>query len=58
MNSQRDFTRQRKLDVDLRKYRPCPCGSGKKFKFCCLEVTKTLQRRFSKPPMPGTNSYI
>lgn len=21
-------------------YSPCPCGSGKKFKFCCLEVVK------------------
>jgi len=20
----------------VRKYDPCPCGSGKKFKFCCF----------------------
>ncbi len=25
-------------------YSPCPCGSGKKFKFCCQEVLADLQR--------------
>lgn len=25
-------------------YSPCPCGSGKKFKFCCLDVVADLQR--------------
>ena len=24
------------------KYGPCPCGSGKKFKFCCYEKRETL----------------
>jgi uncharacterized protein YecA (UPF0149 family) len=29
----------RKRAKDARQaaaYRPCPCGSGKKFKFCCM----------------------
>jgi tetratricopeptide (TPR) repeat protein len=25
-------------------YAPCPCGSGKKFKFCCQDVVADLQR--------------
>ncbi|MFM7058364.1 MAG: SEC-C metal-binding domain-containing protein [Planctomycetota bacterium] len=25
-------------------YSPCPCGSGKKFKFCCQDVLADLQR--------------
>jgi Flp pilus assembly protein TadD len=25
-------------------YSPCPCGSGKKFKFCCQDVIADLQR--------------
>ena len=25
-------------------YSPCPCGSGKKFKFCCQDVVADLQR--------------
>src|SRR5688500_10669274 len=25
------------------KYEPCPCGSGKKFKFCCYEKRETLR---------------
>mgnify|MGYP002065498689 CR=1 FL=1 len=26
---------------------PCPCGSGRKFKHCCRDVVKTLERRLS-----------
>ncbi|MBW3541678.1 MAG: SEC-C domain-containing protein, partial [Planctomycetes bacterium] len=25
-------------------YEPCPCGSGKKFKFCCYEAAEEIQR--------------
>ena len=25
-------------------YQPCPCGSGKKFKFCCLEVADEMTK--------------
>ena len=25
------------------KYEPCPCGSGKKFKFCCYEKGAPLR---------------
>ena len=26
----------KKIGKEFDKYAPCPCGSGKKFKFCCL----------------------
>jgi hypothetical protein len=26
----------KKIFKDFNKYSPCPCGSGKKFKFCCM----------------------
>lgn len=31
----RDLTLKERLDMQVRKYSPCVCGSGKKFKFCC-----------------------
>ncbi len=33
----RDLTLKEKLDMQIRLYAPCGCGSGKKFKFCCKE---------------------
>ena len=31
----RDLTAKEAADMQIRKYSPCMCGSGKKFKFCC-----------------------
>lgn len=25
-------------------YGPCPCGSGKKFKFCCVDLAETMEK--------------
>ena len=30
------------MTVDL--YKPCPCGSGKKIKFCCRDIANDLER--------------
>lgn len=30
------------MAVDV--YKPCPCGSGKKFKFCCLDVADDMEK--------------
>ena len=27
---------------------PCPCGSGKKYKVCCLNASATQDRRFQR----------
>lgn len=31
----RDLTRIEELEMQIKLYAPCVCGSGKKFKFCC-----------------------
>jgi hypothetical protein len=31
----RDLTEKEKMEMQIRLYSPCACGSGKKFKFCC-----------------------
>jgi len=33
----RDLTKLEETTMQLRKYAPCGCGSGKKFKFCCYK---------------------
>ncbi|MEO7186326.1 MAG: tetratricopeptide repeat protein, partial [Rhodoferax sp.] len=33
-------------------YHPCPCGSGKKYKFCCLQKIET---QTSKPDQDALN---
>ena len=33
----RDETAKERADEQLTLYKPCPCGSGKRFKFCCNE---------------------
>lgn len=30
------------MSVDI--YAPCPCGSGKKFKFCCISISDEMER--------------
>lgn len=31
----RDLTAREQMEMQIRLYSPCVCGSGKKFKFCC-----------------------
>jgi hypothetical protein len=40
--------------IDENPYRPCPCGSGEKYKFCCLDKDRE-KRRTATPaiPFPG-----
>lgn len=33
----RDLTQLEKAHAEIKKYAPCACGSGKKFKFCCYK---------------------
>ena len=30
--------------MSQQNYRPCPCGSGKKVKFCCKELANDLDK--------------
>jgi tetratricopeptide (TPR) repeat protein len=41
--------------IDDNPYRPCPCGSGEKYKFCCLE--KDREKRRKTPPMSLVPGY-
>lgn len=31
----RDLTAKETMEMQIRLYNPCACGSGRKFKFCC-----------------------
>ena len=33
----RDLTAKERAEMQIRKYAPCGCGSGRKFKFCCYK---------------------
>lgn len=33
----RDMTVRNQRIIEITKYSPCYCGSGKKFKFCCYK---------------------
>lgn len=37
---QRDLTKVEQMEMEIKKYSPCACGSGKKFKFCCYAGAK------------------
>lgn len=41
---------------DIGRNHPCPCGSGKKYKFCCLGKTNT--KEFTHAPTSSLNSVI
>ena len=45
----------KKSDFDIDPYEPCPCGSGKKYKFCC--VAKTKDNRHGKWPIGTVALY-
>ncbi len=34
---QRDLSKTEAANMQIKKYSPCACGSGKKFKFCCFK---------------------
>jgi tetratricopeptide (TPR) repeat protein len=34
--------------MSLESYTPCPCGSGKKFKWCCEPIYKEIDRAFTQ----------
>lgn len=38
----RSLTEVEKAAAQIRLYSPCGCGSGKKFKFCCKDKTRTI----------------
>lgn len=45
----RDLTAKERFDKKIQMYRPCACGSGRKFRFCC----------FRKPaPEGGATSHV
>ncbi len=35
MPVRRELTHKEKMEMQIRLYAPCACGSGRKFKFCC-----------------------
>ena len=37
----------------LEPYSPCPCGSGKKFKFCCQPIHASLAKAFALQEQGG-----
>ena len=42
-------------DFEIEPYDPCPCGSGKKFKFCCAQTAKAVRR--GKYPIGTVAAY-
>jgi tetratricopeptide (TPR) repeat protein len=38
-------------------YRPCPCGSGEKYKFCCLERDREKLRKAPAAPLSLLPGY-
>ena len=46
----RDLTAKEWAEMQIRKYAPCGCGSGRKFKFCCYKpLAATLAAAKEKP---------
>lgn len=39
-------------------YSPCPCGSGKKYKFCCLAKDRDAAREASRPVVDDDVLYV
>ena len=40
---ERDLTKLEALNMEISKYSPCGCGSGKKFKFCCYKSKHSVE---------------
>ena len=34
------------MDLSVGPYDPCPCGSGKKYKFCCAQISKNRHGKY------------
>ena len=39
------------------RYDPCPCGSGKKYKFCCEERDRTREKSLLMLPLPVSSEH-
>lgn len=42
--------------VDMDPYSPCPCGSGKKYKFCCFQKQREREAQASHPSFWSASS--
>lgn len=51
------FWKKKKDDYpkEIGRNDPCPCGSGKKYKKCCIE--KIEKNRIPKTPNPAQGGY-
>ena len=38
-------------------YAPCPCGSGKKYKFCCLKKEREAGKHTTRTPPESLSSF-
>lgn len=47
--------KQKNFPKGLGRNDPCPCGSGKKYKKCCMG--KMEQKRIPKSPNPTAGGY-
>ena len=45
-----------KIDGNI-LYAPCPCGSGKKFKFCCTQTVRDYLPDNPTPAIATTRRY-
>jgi hypothetical protein len=48
----RKLTPKERADAQVRLYSPCPCGSGKKFKFCCKDKQGSAQKESGVRKLP------
>lgn len=46
IKERKDSERAKALTKNVGRNEPCPCGSGKKFKHCCLNDTNVVRRMF------------
>src|SRR3954469_20818886 len=42
----------------LDPYAPCPCGSGKKFKWCCQNIYKDIERAYEQVELGQLDSAL
>ena len=44
--------------INMDPYSPCPCGSGKKYKFCCLQKQRDREAQSSRPSFWSASSTV
>ncbi len=44
--------------TDINVYAPCPCGSGKKYKFCCLTKDREIKRQKKYQPFTSLENKL